>query len=167
VCIYQVSSLSNRIVSNHFPIFKEATDHLVRYLPLALTVQIAKNTWLLHFIEFCEILKTFTLFAIFMCFQASVTDLNKELDKARSKSVSQTRGPGGQSLSPADVLRDLFFNIPGGSGSEMSRDLDNIERIRAGPSAGGKDPEQMSPQELHAVLWQVLTFRDSGTHICS
>ncbi|KAF4618696.1 hypothetical protein D9613_010141 [Agrocybe pediades] len=92
---------------------------------------------------------------------ASVTDLNKELDKARSKSMSQTRGPGGQSLSPADVLRDLFFNIPGGSGSDMSRDLDNIERIRAGPAAGGKDPEQMSPQELHAVLWQVLTFRDS------
>jgi len=60
------------------------------------------------------------------------------------------------------MLRDLFMNIPGGSGSEMSRDMDNIQRIRAGPEAGGKRPEDMSPQELHAVLWQVLSFRDSS-----
>ncbi|KAF8965033.1 heterokaryon incompatibility protein Het-C-domain-containing protein [Flammula alnicola] len=92
---------------------------------------------------------------------ASVTDLNKELDKARSKSLSQTRGPGGPPVNPADALRDLFFTLPGGTGGGMSRDLDNIERIRAGPAAGGKRPEDMSPQELHAVLWQVLTFRDS------
>lgn len=26
---------------------------------------------------------------------------------------------------------------------------------------GGKRPEDMSPQEIHAVLWQVLSFRDS------
>jgi hypothetical protein len=37
-----------------------------------------------------------------------------------------------------------------------------VERIRAGPAAGGKAPEQMSPQEMYAVLWQVLKFRDSG-----
>lgn len=43
----------------------------------------------------------------------------------------------------------------------MSRDLEAIERIRAGPAAGGKPPDQMSPAELHSVLWQVLTFRDS------
>ncbi|PPQ86627.1 hypothetical protein CVT25_006811 [Psilocybe cyanescens] len=92
---------------------------------------------------------------------ASVTDLNKELDKARTKSLSQTRGPGGPTLNPADALRELFFTLPGGAGGDMSRDLDNIERIRAGPAAGGKNPDQMSPQELHAVLWQVLTFRDS------
>ncbi|KJA23049.1 hypothetical protein HYPSUDRAFT_66529 [Hypholoma sublateritium FD-334 SS-4] len=92
---------------------------------------------------------------------ASVTDLNKELDKARSKSLSNTRGPGGPPINPADTLRDLLFAIPGGSGSDMSRDLDNIERIRAGPAAGGKNPDEMSPQELHSVLWQVLTFRDS------
>jgi hypothetical protein len=35
-----------------------------------------------------------------------------------------------------------------------------MERIRAGEAAGGKPPDQMSPQELHSVLWQVLTFRD-------
>ena len=40
--------------------------------------------------------------------------------------------------------------------------MDDIERIRAGPAAGGKRPEDMSPQELHAVLWRVLTFRDSS-----
>lgn len=94
--------------------------------------------------------------------EASVSDLNKELDKARAKSRSQTRsGPGSGPADPADVLRDLLFALPGGSGSEMSRDLDNINRIRAGPAQGGKRPEDMSPQELHGVLWQVLTFRDS------
>lgn len=44
----------------------------------------------------------------------------------------------------------------------MAREMDSIERIRAEPMQGGKPPDQMSPQELHAVLWQVLTFRDSG-----
>jgi hypothetical protein len=39
--------------------------------------------------------------------------------------------------------------------------MEGIERIRAGPSQGGKKPEEMNPQELHAVLWQVLSFRDS------
>ncbi|KAK7678437.1 hypothetical protein QCA50_018497 [Cerrena zonata] len=43
----------------------------------------------------------------------------------------------------------------------MQREMESIERIRAEPSQGGKRPEDMSPQELHAVLWQVLTFRDS------
>jgi len=43
----------------------------------------------------------------------------------------------------------------------MTREMDGIERIRAGPSQGGKRPEDMSPQELHAVLWEVLSFRDS------
>lgn len=47
----------------------------------------------------------------------------------------------------------------------MQREMDSINRIRAEPSQGGKRPEDMSPQELHAVLWQVLTFRDSGTFL--
>ncbi|KAF8586868.1 Het-C-domain-containing protein [Ramaria rubella] len=84
---------------------------------------------------------------------ASVSDLNKEISKARSKSVS---GPDSSS-----VLRDLFLKLPGGAGGDMTRDMESVERIRAGPSAGGKRPEDMSPQELHAVLWQVLSFRDS------
>ena len=47
----------------------------------------------------------------------------------------------------------------------MAREMDNIQRIRAEPMQGGKPPDQMSPQELHAVLWQVLTFRDSSEHV--
>lgn len=75
--------------------------------------------------------------------------------------MTQTRGLGGPTASPVDVLRDLLFALPGGDASEMSRDLDNIQRIRAGPTSGGKKPEDMSPQELHSALWQILTFRDS------
>ena len=100
--------------------------------------------------------------------EASVTDLSRELDKASSRSRS---GPGG-STDTISVVRDLLGSIPFGgdsdsgmSKSEMNRGIDDMERIRAGPAAGGKRPEDMSPQELHAVLWQVLTFRDSGRFI--
>ncbi|KAJ8076424.1 hypothetical protein PM082_000847 [Marasmius tenuissimus] len=90
--------------------------------------------------------------------QASVTDLNAEVKRAQQKSRS---GPGGGG-DPSSVLRDLFFNLPGGEGNSMSRDMEGIERIRAQGqgTGGGKKPEEMSPQELHAVLWQVLSFRD-------
>lgn len=92
-----------------------------------------------------------------------MTDLNRELDHARSKSIESTArsGPGGGN-DVASTLRGMFTSLPGGAGGDLSRDMDSIERIRAGPAAGGKRPEDMSPQELHAVLWQVLTFRDSG-----
>ncbi|KAH9006387.1 heterokaryon incompatibility protein HET-C [Lactarius hatsudake] len=86
--------------------------------------------------------------------EASVSDLNKAMDSARSRSVSAGR-------SPTDTLRDLLFKLPGGSGTEITRDMEGIERIRDAPAQGGKPPDQMSPQELHAVLWQVLSFRDS------
>ncbi len=87
-----------------------------------------------------------------------MTDLNAELEKARAK-AGATRGGGN---SAADTLRDLLFKLPGSGGSEMAREMDGIERIRAGPAQGGKPPDQLSPQELHSVLWQVMTFRDSG-----
>jgi hypothetical protein len=67
--------------------------------------------------------------------------------------------------SPTDILRDLLFKLPGGSGTEITRDMEGIERIRDAPTHGGKPPEQLSPQELHSVLWQVLSFRDSGMFI--
>ncbi|KAI6129492.1 heterokaryon incompatibility protein Het-C-domain-containing protein [Pisolithus croceorrhizus] len=86
--------------------------------------------------------------------EASVTDLNKEFDSARSKSRSSGK-------SPFNTLRDLFISIPGGSGSEMAREIEGVERIRAGPAQGGKRPEEMSPQEIHSTLWQVLSFKDS------
>ncbi|KAK2461278.1 hypothetical protein APHAL10511_006805 [Amanita phalloides] len=87
--------------------------------------------------------------------EASVTDLNRELDKARARSQG-TRGEPG--FNPANVLRQLFASLPGGIGGTVSRDMENIERVRAG---GGKRPEDMTPQELHSTLWQVLVFRDS------
>ncbi|TBU22062.1 heterokaryon incompatibility protein HET-C [Dichomitus squalens] len=90
--------------------------------------------------------------------QASVTDLNAELDKARAKAGGDSRGGNG----PADTLRSVLFKLPGGDNSEMERELQGVERIRAEPyQQGGKRPEDMSPQELHSVIWQVLTFRDS------
>ncbi|KAG7098509.1 hypothetical protein E1B28_000453 [Marasmius oreades] len=93
--------------------------------------------------------------------QASVTDLNAEITKAKQK--DRSRGPGGGTTDPAGVLRDLLFKLPGGEGNSMSRDMEGVERIRAQGQggSGGKKPEEMSPQELHAVLWQVLSFRDS------
>jgi hypothetical protein len=75
---------------------------------------------------------------------------------AQSRSVS-----GGSSS--IDTLRDLLFKLPGGSGTEITREMDGVERIRDAPAYGGKPPEQMNPQELHSVLWQVLSFRDSGS----
>ena len=48
-------------------------------------------------------------------------------------------------------------------GSDISNQMDGVERTsRASqPGGGGKKPEDMTPEELHAVLWQILTFRDS------
>ncbi len=93
--------------------------------------------------------------------QASVSDLNAELEKARAKSGNTRDGS-----SPDATLRSLLFKLPGGDNNEMEREMQNVERIRASSTQpGGKRPEDMSPQELHAVLWQVLTFRDSGSYI--
>jgi len=62
-----------------------------------------------------------------------------------------------------DSLRNLLFKLPGGTGTELTREMEGVQRIRDAPVHGGKPPEQMSPQELHSVLWQVLSFRDSGS----
>ncbi|KAJ2927988.1 hypothetical protein H1R20_g9098, partial [Candolleomyces eurysporus] len=90
--------------------------------------------------------------------EASVSDLNKELEKARSKSRSTTRGPGGPPCKPIDAVTDLLSAFPGGN--DMSRELEQVSRA-TDPAAGGKKPEEMSPQELHAQLWKVLTVRDA------
>lgn len=61
------------------------------------------------------------------------------------------------------MLRSLLTHLPSGEGQEIQREMDSMERIRAEPNQpGGKKPEDMSPQELHSVLWQVLSFRDRG-----
>lgn len=80
---------------------------------------------------------------------ASVSDLNKEMEKARN--APQDRG--------IDSIRDMLFQIPGGDGQNLSREMEGVNNLRAGGM--GKDPMDMSPQELHAVLWQVLSFRDN------
>ncbi|WWC69599.1 uncharacterized protein I206_103542 [Kwoniella pini CBS 10737] len=84
--------------------------------------------------------------------QQSVSDLTKQMSNARSISEGQSNS--------ADTLRQLFFSIPGGEGSEMTREMDGIQNMRAG-QPGGIDPSQMSPQELHDTLWKILSFRDS------
>jgi hypothetical protein len=60
----------------------------------------------------------------------------------------------------SSALRQLFFDLPGGAGNDLSRDMDDISNMRAG-QPGGLDPSQMSPQELHATIWKILAFRDS------
>lgn len=93
--------------------------------------------------------------------QASVTDLNAELDNAKRKMSGGARGPGDNPESTFSVLQDLLSTIPSGGGSDMRGDLQEMERIRAeGGSMNGKPPEELSPQELHAKLWAVLTIRD-------
>ncbi|TRM63671.1 heterokaryon incompatibility protein Het-C-domain-containing protein [Schizophyllum amplum] len=89
--------------------------------------------------------------------QASVTDLNQEIENAKTKSRDRSGPGGGGDMS---TLRDLFGLLPDGSGGDLSRDMDNLSSLRDG-TAGGKRPEDMSPQELHAVLWRVLSFRDA------
>ncbi|WWD01562.1 hypothetical protein V866_008507 [Kwoniella sp. B9012] len=84
--------------------------------------------------------------------QQSVSDLTKQMTNARSISEGQSNS--------ADTLRQLFFSIPGGEGNEMTREMDDIQQMRAG-QPGGIDPSQMSPQELHDTLWKILSFRDS------
>jgi hypothetical protein len=84
--------------------------------------------------------------------QASISDLNNELEKAK---VKERSSPAVQSMSK------VFGTLPGGEGHQMSRDMENVQRM-SDPNQGGKKPEEMSPQELHSALWQILTFRDSG-----
>ncbi|GHJ86223.1 hypothetical protein NliqN6_2625 [Naganishia liquefaciens] len=78
--------------------------------------------------------------------EASVSDLNAKVNSSRGDPSAQN-------------LRTLLGQIPGGGGSELSREMDDVDRMRAGP--GGNDPSMMSPQELHDTLWKILSFRDS------
>jgi hypothetical protein len=57
----------------------------------------------------------------------------------------------------------MLSSMPGVGGSDMTREMDGVERLsRAGqPGGGGKRPEDMTPEELHATLWQILVFRDN------
>ncbi|GAA5931982.1 hypothetical protein JCM1841_006122 [Sporobolomyces salmonicolor] len=59
----------------------------------------------------------------------------------------------------ANTLRKMLFDLPGGSGSGLSREMQDVEDIRTRASNGQMN--DMSPQELHKALWQVLVFRDN------
>ncbi|KAF8328217.1 uncharacterized protein EI90DRAFT_2926740 [Cantharellus anzutake] len=82
--------------------------------------------------------------------QASVSDLNKELQRAKV----QSRSTGGGS-----ELRSLMNQIPGIGSTDLGRQMNDVERLGAGDA--GKKPEEMSPEELYSTLWQILKFRDS------
>lgn len=79
--------------------------------------------------------------------KASVSELNTKVASARSASGND------------DVLRQLFTSLPGSTGGQLSREMNDVQNIRAGP--GGMDPETMTPQQLHDTLWKVLAFRDN------
>lgn len=109
--------------------------------------------------------------------EASVSDLAKAMDGAKGDG---SRGMDGSSA--ADTLRNLYawrpwraessdrkltiifgphrlFKLPTSNNSELSRELDDVEGIRS-RAANGQSVD-LSPQELHKVLFQVLTFRDN------
>ena len=76
--------------------------------------------------------------------EASVSDLNKAVNDARSRGSN-----------PMSDLFGLLGSVPGGSSSGMSRDAEELSR---GPSS---DPMTMSPQEVYKNLFRILSFRDS------
>lgn len=85
--------------------------------------------------------------------EASVSDLTKAMNTARSAPGSDPSG---------DALRSLLFQMPNTGGNDLSRELEGLSDIRSRTAAGsGFDPAQMSPQELHSTLWKVLKFRDN------
>ena len=110
-------------------------------------------------------------------------DLNAQLDKARSSSNTTSAN------NLRDLLNSLPDGSGGEltrqmAGVEKIRAAGQRSVVSGGDSGYGeraaygggggygggyggsggdmKAPEQMSPQELHDVLWQVLSFRDTG-----
>ena len=73
--------------------------------------------------------------------EASLTDLSKAVNKARSESSDNTNSG----------LRSLFAQIPGGEGESMSRDMDSITRAGQ-PGSGAQDPSTMTPQQVSFLL---------------
>ncbi|KAK4689945.1 hypothetical protein P7C73_g156, partial [Tremellales sp. Uapishka_1] len=84
--------------------------------------------------------------------EASVSDLTKSMANARSVQEGQTNS--------SNTLRQLFLDLPGGGGDDLTRGMNDVTGMRAG-QPGGIDPSQMTPQELHDTLWKILSFRDT------
>lgn len=110
-------------------------------------------------------------------------DLNAQLDKARSSqntsSANNLRdllnslpdGSGGEltrQMAGVEKIRAAGQrNVAGGGGGGYGERAAYGGGGGYGGGYGGdggdmKSPDQMSPQELHDVLWQVLSFRDTG-----
>ncbi|GMK57922.1 hypothetical protein CspeluHIS016_0407560 [Cutaneotrichosporon spelunceum] len=79
---------------------------------------------------------------------SAVSDLSKSFSDSRS--IQDGQGASAQSL------RQMFVHMPGQDTEHLSREMDNLQNLRATTP----DPSTMSPQELYKVLWQALTFRD-------
>jgi hypothetical protein len=82
--------------------------------------------------------------------EASISDLSKAVDGAKSKQRGGESGSGGA----MQTLFGLLSGIPGGGGSNTTRDAEELSR---GPA---KDPSQMNPQEVYDNLFKILSFRD-------
>ncbi|BEI86570.1 hypothetical protein CcaverHIS002_0608570 [Cutaneotrichosporon cavernicola] len=79
---------------------------------------------------------------------SAVSDLSKSFSDSRS--IQDGQGASAQ------ALRQMFVQIPGQDTEHLSREMDNLQNLRATTA----DPSTMSPQELYKVLWQALAFRD-------
>lgn len=80
--------------------------------------------------------------------QASISDLNSEIEKAKAKSSSKGTGN-------ITTIKNLLSSVPSTESQGMQRDVDSM----AAPPA--KDPKTMSPQELYQNIWGILRFRDA------
>ncbi|TXT13760.1 hypothetical protein VHUM_01127 [Vanrija humicola] len=84
--------------------------------------------------------------------QASVSDLVSKISHARSVEDAQSVSAG--------RLRTMFFDLPGTDGQQLNKEMEDVQMRVAGVQQGG-GADQLSPQELYKVLWQILSFRDS------
>lgn len=82
--------------------------------------------------------------------EASISDLNKAVKKARSDPANTNSG-----------LRSMLFDLPGAPGGDMARDMDDIANSRAG------DPDQMSPQVSNRGMLYHVFFATEHTPLLS
>ncbi|KAL9937232.1 hypothetical protein V8E36_003641 [Tilletia maclaganii] len=86
--------------------------------------------------------------------EASVSDLSKAVNNARSQSGGGSRGIGESGGSAIGNLLNLLNKVPGGPDDSVSRDINDLSRA---PPGGA---ENMSPEEMYANLWKILSLRD-------
>ena len=77
--------------------------------------------------------------------EASVSDLSKAVNNARSQSGGGSRGIGESGGSAIGNLLNLLNKVPGGPDDSVSRDINDLSRA---PPGGA---ENMSPEEMYAV----------------